>query len=394
MRARGWLVIVLGLIAARAGAASPPAVAALQAGRFDDAAREAAAAIARNANDAPAHLVAALTRYKAAAHQLNLDVRGLAAGLDSRAVNLQYLRFSLGQFEKALLDTDAELAAAARDPKVSLELCLACWRIDWNGDGRIRSGDELLFQIEQDAAGQPLPDGDPRRKPTFRFDVGDIYWARAMLAFQHALVSAVLAYHWSDLDPWLARDEPKTKLLVIHLDDKSRIALARTRLLDGLAHADRARKEYLAETDDDREWVPNPRQKNHPMPLPVDENLYRTWEAVIGDVRRLVASQEGIALAELTRLADTDGPPPRGFLDLGKLLSDPKDLSFHVGDTKRVFDNPGQNAEAAARTLFGSVYVMNLKPSPLLQRLERMKKEMSRGEETLERKLRYFLWLN
>src|SRR5581483_10336032 len=112
------------------------------------------------------------------------------------------------------------------------------------------------------------------------------------------------------------------------------------------------------------------------------------------DVRRLVASQEGIALAELTRLADTDGPPPRGFLDLGKLLSDPKDLSFHVGDTKRVFDNPGQNAEAAARTLFGSVYVMNLKPSPLLQRLERMKKEMSRGEETLERKLRYFLWLN
>ena len=38
---------------------------------------------------------------------------------------------------------------------------------------------------------------------------------------------------------------------------------------------------YLAETDDDREWVPNPKQQSHPMPLPVDAArigaLERTW---------------------------------------------------------------------------------------------------------------------
>jgi hypothetical protein len=391
---RAGILAGLLLIASQAGAAPSPAVAALQAGRFEDAAREAAAALAKNGNDASAHLVAAAARYRAAAHQLNLDVRSLFVNLEGGAVNLQYLRFSLAHFEKALLDTDADLAVAARDPKVSLELCLACWRVDWNGDGRIRHNDELLMQIEQDADGRPLAEDDPRRKPTFRFDVGDIYWARAMLGFQHALTSVVLAYRWSDVDPWLKHGEPEPKVMTIHLDDKARIALARTRLLDGLAHADRARAEYLAETDDDREWVPNPRQKSHPLPLPVDENLYRTWEAVIGDVRRLVASQEGIAVSELTRLAETEGTAPRGFLDLGKLLSDPKDLSFAVGQLKPVFDHPAKDPEAGARLLFGSAYVAKMKPSPIIQRLERMKKEMSRGEETFERKLRYLLWLN
>jgi len=35
-----------------------------------------------------------------------------------------------------------------------------------------------------------------------------------------------------------------------------------------------------------------------------------------------------------------------------------------------------------------------MKPSPLVQTLERVKKEINTGEESLERKLRYLLWLN
>jgi hypothetical protein len=33
-------------------------------------------------------------------------------------------------------------------------------------------------------------------------------------------------------------------------------------------------------------------------------------------------------------------------------------------------------------------------PTPLIQRVSRMKNEISRGEESFERKLRYLLWLN
>jgi hypothetical protein len=35
-----------------------------------------------------------------------------------------------------------------------------------------------------------------------------------------------------------------------------------------------------------------------------------------------------------------------------------------------------------------------MKPSPLPRRLERMKGEVERGDESLERKLRYLLWVN
>jgi hypothetical protein len=394
MRTRVMLSALIVLVGARAGAAPSAAVAALQAGRFEDATREAAAAIARNGGDASAHLVAAISRYKAAAHQLSADLRALMVGLERGGVNHAYGRFALDNFEKELVLVDADLAAAARDPKVSLDLCLACWKIDWNGDGRVNRGDELLFQIEQDAAGAPIPDDDPRRKPTFRFDVGDVYWARAMLAFQDALVNVVRAFRWADLDPWLAKKDETRKVMIIHLEDKKRIALARARLLDGLGYADRARQEYLAETDDEREWVPNPRQKSHPLPLPVDEQLYRTWEGVTGDLRRLVASQEGLAVSALHKLADQEGNPPRGFLDLGRMLSDPKDLVLPVDDLERLIEHPSREPEKSLRGIFGSVYVNNMKPTPLLDRLARMKSELARGEETFERKLRYLFWLN
>ena len=46
------------------------------------------------------------------------------------------------------------------------------------------------------------------------------------------------------------------------------------------------------------------------------------------------------------------------------------------------------------RDIFGDKYVEDMTPTPLIKRLNRMKSEIDRGEESLERKLRYLLWLN
>ncbi len=54
--------------------------------------------------------------------------------------------------------------------------------------------------------------------------------------------------------------------------------------------------------DDEREWLPNPRQKNHPLPLPVDEVLYQTWEQVTEDIRRLVQGKDGLNVEHLAQL--------------------------------------------------------------------------------------------
>ena len=46
------------------------------------------------------------------------------------------------------------------------------------------------------------------------------------------------------------------------------------------------------------------------------------------------------------------------------------------------------------RDLLGEGYVEQMRPSPLITRLMRMRDEIERGQESFERKLRYLLWLN
>jgi hypothetical protein len=45
-------------------------------------------------------------------------------------------------------------------------------------------------------------------------------------------------------------------------------------------------------------------------------------------------------------------------------------------------------------SVLGDCYRKSMKPSPLPGRVQRMKAEVDRREETIERKLRYLLWIN
>jgi len=377
-------------------AAAATAVAELRAARFEQAASEADAVLKADPRNSLAAAVRAFGRYQGAMRQLVLDFTTVAAGVTrTGSINHEYMRSSLEKTVGALAEVDRDLGVAAADEDFSLELCLACWTHDWNRNGRIDRSDELLFQIEVDANGNEIPEGDPRRKPTFHFDVGDVHWARAMVSFQAAVLDILLAYRWNELDRLMAlgRDEPQS--ITIHVGDATRARAARDWILAGCDHADRARRAYLAETDDDREWVPSPRQKSHPLPLAVDEALYRTWEDVLGDVRALMRGDTGLSVAALAQLGDRRWDnPPRGYLDIGRMLSDPKDIVFDFAILKRVVHSHPETVEAALRSLFGSSYVADKKPSGLLGRLGRMKKEIDGNQDTFGRKLRYFLWLN
>jgi hypothetical protein len=375
--------------------AAAPAVAALRAGQFEEASARAAEVLSKDKSDAQAHLVRALVTYKQSAHNLSSDVRTLMDAAAAGELNHRLMRYSLEQFETALLAVQQDLRAAAADKDVSMELCLACWQVDWNHNGRLDDADAKLFQIEVDADGHALPADDPRRKPTFRFDRGDVTWARALVAFQRAALNVLLAYRWSDLGDNVRQLGDRLKqdhaMLTIHLQDAARVRKARELLLEGLRHADNCRREYLAETDDDREWVPNPRQKDHPMPLPADETLYQTWEGVVGDLERLVLGKDGLSVAEVAELGKRHpDTPPGGYINIGKLLDDPKDIVVNVA----ALDSAERNPERAIIDLFGSAYVQKMQPSPLLQRLLRMEGEIDRGQESFERKLRYLFWLN
>jgi len=375
--------------------ASASAVAALADARFPDAEREAQAVLAQDQLHSRAHVVLAMARYQQTMHQFITDLTSLPNVLfSSRAqLNHRYFRFSFEETSKALAAVEADLAVAADDPAFGLELCLACWKQDWNHNGHLDSNDQHLFEVEQDADGHEMAEDDPRRKPTFHFDRGDIYWARAAVAFQRATLELLLSYRWTDIDELFRQshngDEPTR--IVIRMDDARRVAGVRGLILAGLEHADRARREYLQETDDDREWVPNPRQKSHPLPLPVDDTLYATWEGLVGDLRRLALGEEGLSVAEVAQLGDHVWEhPPGGFIDVGRMLAQPADLNIDLS----TLDHLNREPLPALKSIFGAAYVPSMKPTPMLQRLSRMKRELDHGQESFERKLRYLLWLN
>jgi hypothetical protein len=290
---------------------------------------------------------------------------------------------SIGDLQKI----DRDLQIAAGDPAFSLELGIADWKYDWNGNGRVDERDLKMFELEYDGKGGELAEGDPRRRPVYRFDIGDVYWARAMIAFQRAGVELVLAYRWSELDKVFARGD---QTVTIHLVDPGRVKQARDLVLAGLVFSDQERAAYLAETDDDREWVPSPRQKSYAMPLAVDDRLYATWGAVIGDVRNMLSSREGIRLREVARLVELPESEvvrfPDIYVDLGRMLREPKDIVIDVG--RKELD------AAFWRGILGNGYAESMPVTPLLARLRGMKDELSNGEDTLEKKLRYLLWVN
>jgi hypothetical protein len=397
------VVVALGPLAAcgpslaQRETAAKPAIDALRAAHFAEARTKAAEVLRQDGDNPYAHLVDAISLYRKVTHDLMTDLPALLLGaVMARGVNDRYLHFALEGAERNLAAVDRSLSRVERYPELTFDLCLACWEVDWNRNGRVDKRDRALLEIEVDADGKPYPADDPRRRPTFKLDHGDVLWARAFLSFQRALLDIALAYNYSDLDrvvPELMRN--KTGVLTLKLEHPERIAAARRLILLGLDLADRAREAYLAETDDEREWVPNPRQKSHPLPLPVDDALYQTWRDVVGDLRRLVAGEEGISVAELAQLGKhTWHSPPAGYLDLGSLLARPKDIVVDFGRLLERGRDDAELTEAALHEILGSAYVPQMKPSPLLKRLQRMKGEVERGQETMGRKLRYLIWLN
>ncbi|MBN2358038.1 MAG: hypothetical protein JXR83_01205 [Deltaproteobacteria bacterium] len=369
-----------------------PALQTLQAGAWEEAEQEAARALVSDKDNPYALIVDAITRYKKVIHQLFVDLVGVAAAIEeTHTFNQQYLRYALEHADTELAVIDGELERVSRHRELTFDLCLACWEYDWNHNGRVDKRDRRLFEVELDQSGTPYPADDPRRRPTFRFDQGDVLWARAFLSFQRAAIDLALAYDWTQIETLLKDSDPERP--AIKLTSRERVAKSKQLILDGLDLAEQARQAYLAETDDEREWLPNPRQKDHPLPLPVDAVLYQTWGDVIADVRLLIKGERALRMAEVAELLDEKiEPPPVGYLDVGGLFSRPRDIAIDVPALERC--ERDNDIECFLNNLFGDWYVKQAQASQLPLRVRRMKSEVDRGEESLERKLRYLIWLN
>ncbi len=373
-----------------------PAVEALAAGSFEKAGQQAGELLEKDSTNSSAAAVRAFVDYHDTMSSLFDDMVVVFDAMESGgSPDYERAREALDRAEGSLAEIDKDLAIAAADPGFVLELCPACWERDWNHDGRVDDGDKHILEVEFDRTGADLPDGDSRRRPTYRFDVGDAIWARAMVSFQRGFINMVLAYSWADSTKLMAAFFSKPNQITIKLEDASRMAKARDLYLQALDYSDQCRAAYLAETDDDREWVPSPQQTNYGAPLPVDEALYQTWEGVVRDLRMLLQGKEGLQLALLAEFDENPWPrAPQGFVNIGKLFSQPIDINLDIATLENInFENIDE-VEKGLASFLGRYWEGSMKPTPLVKRVKRMADELERGEESLERKLRYLFWIN
>ena len=335
-----------------------------------------------NRPDSPyARAVRALTTYIVAIEGLLARVRSVGS-LD----NLTSVYDGLAQVEQTLGRVDADLVVAAKHAAFHLDLCPACWKRDWNQNGRITRADQRLLAIEYDAKGRRLNDSDPRMRPTFRLDHGDVLWARTYVMFQRALINFALKYDWRNL-----REIERRGSLTFEVIDASRGPRAHRLILRGLQLSDRARAAYLAEVDDRREWLPNPRQKQSPFPLPVDAALYDTWAKVVDDVRQLLMGRTGLPVGHLLRLGlSSQSKVPIGYINLKTWLLEPHRLRLGLVDLALLRSQP----TTVLHRVFGKAYEPAMRPTPLVKRMHRRQREIRLGTATFANKLRYLLWVN
>ena len=392
------LAVVSAVIAPACGAAPPPpaprtpqriaddapAREALRAGRFDDATALAGQQLALAPRDSEVAAIRAIASYEHAGDDLitALDVRHSWFGIDNALRD--DARPALIAFADRLDAIDRDLETVAADPQFSLELCLACWHHDWNHDGKLDDRDDQLFEIENDAHGEPLPPDDPRRRPTFRFDVGDALWARgAVRSTRDVNFCSRIAGPTASMQSATSRRRSTCC---------RRIASSgRARCCSPGSISPKLRAARIS---------PRPTTIASGSPTRTSTAIrcrfgsFYDWAGVVADLHRLIAGDEGFAMREVGPLISTELAwlAPDAYVDVGRMLDDPTDITL-------AFDERGDKGKAVVTALRGVL-------GPQLSRVDEavaarrsriraaIMTQLATGGDTLDKKLRYLMWFN
>lgn len=248
-----------------------------------------------------------------------------------------YCRF-LDTFRADLATVEATLAGIKAD-EVNLPLKLADIRLDLMGNHRSSAKfSEILAKLM--GRGFHLPAGNPDF--LVRFDRGDVAWLRAYCHLLMAIVDFNLAfdgedsfYLWADLQfakpkrPFDGTPQERTRrqddeMRVIKVKDPARLRHFRLHVLK-VCELNRETWKYIrTETDDDHEWLPNPKQTGV-LRMPVNDEMIDSWLGMVGEVEALFDGKKAI---------------PRMVVAFLSQSKSKQGLNF-----KKVFDEPPETIE-------------------------------------------------
>lgn len=320
----------------------------------------------------------------------------LMPALGAMPYNAQPRTLELGMLTDAARQWVADLGAADRtlaeitDPGVKLRIDVAAMRLDVDGNGRI-DREEVAGPFYRNVvmAGLPPPEGD-----TFELalDRADVEWMRA---YAHVLMAAgelFIAHGWQDVFERAGHLLfPKTRtpheylrgagpldlmqsgldisdlvafihLLSVECDEPGAMARAREHLLETIRHSRSMWEFALAETDNDREWLPAPDQDGAIAGVRITQERVRMWRELLDEGEALL---EGRRLVRFWRGDGTLG------INIKRVFTEPSgfDLVLWVqGSAARPYLERGEFVregfwrdmeEAFGRDLWGYLFYIN-----------------------------------
>ncbi|MBB3224281.1 hypothetical protein [Pseudoduganella umbonata] len=158
------------------------------------------------------------------------------------------------------------------------------WVRDLDGDGKIAISERYFFALPARndgdlTVGMPSEDEDYyaseyNLNATIRLDQTDILWGLSYHYYAEALVEVLLSYQ-------LDRNTNKPDQ-AIRLAHPENMRQAQALIVAGLKTSEKMRLSALAETDDDLEWLGNPRQASTVFPVPLDDADFNVWGELMG----------------------------------------------------------------------------------------------------------------
>jgi len=258
-----------------------------------------------------------------------------------------------GIFESLVADlaTAEGTLAPIGDDDVTLPIRLGWVRLDLDGDGKASESESLMKILgvlnRQVRAG--TEGGDRSANPEFEvvFDRGDVAWLRGYCHLLMAMAEVYLAHDGQPLFDHSAHlffPRPKTPFAFLKHDpdamkgfstatagdvvafihmlrfpvkEPARMKAALGHLEAMIALSRESWKYYLAETDNRREWVPNPKQDTVMPNGKVTEEMVRAWSEFLDESEAILA---GKTLVPFWRDAGGKG------VNLRRVFTEPREM--------------------------------------------------------------------